>query len=79
MLDKSCDASRLVDALVRKDFVERSIAEFDRRSCDVVINLNGLKVLEQIDKRLPEYERHLKNLTQEEMKTVNRLLDKLRG
>ena len=79
MLDKNCDASRLVDNLVKKDLVHRSIAKYDRRSCDVLINHNGLEVLDQIDKRLPEYEIHLNSLSPEEMKTVNFLLDKLRG
>ena len=59
MLDKSCDASRLVDTLVKKGFVDRTIATFDRRYCDVLINENGLKVLTQIDERMPDYERHL--------------------
>ena len=79
MLDKNCDASRLVDNLVKKEFVERSIATYDRRHCDVRISLNGLKVLGEIDKRLPEVEKRLNNLTTDEMKTLNHLLDKLRG
>ncbi len=79
MLDKNCDASRLVDNLVKKEFVERTVAEFDRRHCDVLISVDGLRVLEELDKRLPEYERHLKNLSKDEMHTLNFLLDKLRG
>jgi DNA-binding MarR family transcriptional regulator len=79
MLDKNCDASRLVDNLVRKNFAQRSINSFDRRQSDVIITTAGLKILAEIDKRLPEYEKHLSTLSNEEMKTLNHLLDKLRG
>jgi|ERR1017187_3043216 DNA-binding MarR family transcriptional regulator len=79
MIDKHCDASRLVDNLVKKRFAERNVSNYDRRQCDVMITINGFNVLSEIDKHLPEYERHLSNLTDGEMKTLNHLLDKLRG
>ena len=79
MLDKMCDASRLVDNLVKKDFVIRKIAEHDRRNCDVFISKKGTKVLAAIDLRIPEFEKILNTLNEKEMHQLNSLLDKLRG
>jgi MarR family 2-MHQ and catechol resistance regulon transcriptional repressor len=49
MLDKMSDASRIVDRLVKKDLVKRSVTKSDKRLVDVVISESGLKLLEKID------------------------------
>lgn len=46
MLDKSSNASRLVDKLVVKKLVERQICAGDRRQVEVVISETGLQLLE---------------------------------
>jgi DNA-binding MarR family transcriptional regulator len=79
MLDKRSDASRLVERLRSKGFVERSISKEDRRRADVLISKEGLKLLKKLDKLSDEFDKMLKNLTVKEAKTVNNLLDKLRG
>lgn len=42
MLDKMSDASRIVEKLRTKGFVERNTNESDRRACDVIITQKGL-------------------------------------
>ena len=79
MLDKRSDASRLVERLRSKGFVERSISKEDRRRADVLISKEGLRLLKKLDKLSDEFDKMLKNLTVKEAKTVNNLLDKLRG
>ncbi len=79
MLDKTSNASRLVDKLELKQLVERKKCESDRRKADVVITEKGLSLLEQIDKDLIEFERGLLAIDEKEAVRVNELLDKLRG
>lgn len=78
MLDKMCDASRMVDRLKQKDLIERCVNKKDRRSVDIVISQKGLDLLSKIDTEVDQ-ERVTKNLTEDEAKQLNALLDKLRG
>lgn len=79
MLDKMSDASRLIERLRLKGFVDREISKDDRRKADVVITDKGLKVLEEIDKSNGLIDTKLKNLNEKETELLNNLLDKLRG
>ncbi|MFC5284846.1 MarR family winged helix-turn-helix transcriptional regulator [Pedobacter alpinus] len=79
MLDKMSDASRIVDRLVQKDLVKRSICEKDRRAVDIVINENGLKLLENIKLEEAMTKSFQSNITEEEAQTLSNLLDKFRG
>ncbi|HEY8401430.1 MAG TPA: MarR family transcriptional regulator [Cytophagaceae bacterium] len=79
MLDKMCDASRIVERLRLKNLLERNTCSEDRRSVDIRITEEGLALLEQIDARMHEFESAVKNLTLEETQQLNNLLDKLRG
>ncbi len=79
MLDKMSDTSRLVDRLVSKGLVQKKTSKTDKRLVDVTIARKGLTLLGKIDKRAPEMEGILSNLSEKECKTLNKLLDKLRG
>lgn len=79
MLDKMSDASRLVERLRTKGLVERSICTDDRRKVDVVITKKGLEILKTCDELESEFDKFLQNLSTEEAKTLNELLDKLRN
>lgn len=79
MLDKSSNASRIIDRLEQKGLVKRKQCQNDRRAVDVFISEEGLKVLSQLDTELESFENSLRNLSEEEAKTLNTLLDKLRG
>ncbi len=79
MLDKMCDASRMVERLKSKNLVERQVCEKDRRAVDIIITKKGLDLLTKIDKDMPDYEKIMQNLNATEIKQFNQLLDKLRG
>jgi DNA-binding MarR family transcriptional regulator len=79
MIDKSSNASRLVDRLLEKEFVSRCVSEADKRAVNVTITEKGLNVLSQIDKKSESLELPLRNISQEEAIQLNQLLDKLRG
>lgn len=79
MLDKMSNASRLVEKLKVKGLVERQVCESDRRQVDVIITEKGLTLLSEIDVLMPEQEKNLANLNDQELTTLNELLDKLRG
>lgn len=78
MLDKNSNASRLIDKLKLKELVERRECPNDRRAVDVLITEKGLSLLLEIDKELANMEKQMQIMSDDEMKTVNTLLDKFR-
>lgn len=79
MLDKMSDASRIVERLRLKELIARTTSKSDRRSVDIVITDKGLKLLKVIDKKIVYFEGLMSNLSDNEIATLNKLLDKLRG
>lgn len=79
MLDKMSDASRIVEKLRLKNLVDRQIDPADRRACNVMITKKGLDLLQKIDEDDVNFENHFASLSNDEMKQLNHLLDKLRG
>ena len=78
MLDKMSDASRIVERLRIKDLAQRKSAEKDKRAVEVTITENGLKVLEEMQQAVNQFESLLSNLNEEETLQLNLLLDKIR-
>jgi DNA-binding MarR family transcriptional regulator len=79
MLDKMSDTSRIVDRLVKKDLVKKVICKTDRRLVDVTITEQGMSLLEKLDGYNDEMDALLSNITEEEAKMLNQLLDKIRN
>ena len=79
MVDKSSNASRLVDKLIKKELVSRRECPTDRRQVDVKITKKGLDLLAKVDIEEDSWTESFKSLTTSEAKELNRLLDKLRG
>jgi DNA-binding MarR family transcriptional regulator len=78
MLDKMSDASRIVEKLRVKGFVDRKISNDDRRVCDVIITEKGMSLLDKIDLDNNALDQLFSSLSQSEQKQLNLLLDKLR-
>jgi len=78
MLDKSSNASRIVDKLEAKGLVMRRQCPTDRRAVDVMISDAGLALLKKMDAEFEKFENNLCNLTDEEAAQLNELLDKMR-
>ena len=78
MIDRSSNASRIVDKLEVKKLVTRNICPNDRRKMDVEITEAGLHLLTVMDKEMENYFIVFKLLSINEARTLNNLLDKLR-
>src|SRR6478735_11835106 len=79
MLDKMSDTSRIVDRLVKKGLVKKSVCREDRRLVDVLLTDKGKKLLQTMDGMNEEMDSIFKYLSNEEAKQLNVLLDKIRS
>jgi len=79
MLDKMCDASRIVDRLVQKDLLSKEINNYDKRAVDIIISDKGLALLKKLDKEVNLSGIVSPGLSAEEAEQLNVLLDKVRG
>lgn len=79
MLDKMSDASRIVDRLVKKGLVSRSVTKADKRLVDVVISSKGLDLLEHIDAPLEKFmSQTFNNFSTSEKESFIGMLEKIR-
>lgn len=78
LVDKMADASRLVERLAQKNLVNRTPCEEDKRLVDVSLSKIGADLMQKIEENNPEMYRLLENLTEEEARVLNNLLDKIR-
>lgn len=78
MLDKTSNASRIVDRLEEKKLVTRTVCPANRRAVDIRITPAGLALLNQIDASGALDPRDKMGLSELEMRQLNGLLDKLR-
>lgn len=78
MIDKSSNATRLVEKLRQKGLLRREICESNRRQVDIIITDEGLALLKHIDEEAAVWLESLRVISREEAKEVNRILDKLR-
>lgn len=79
MISKMSNTTRLVDKLLAKDFVKRSICEINRRKVDIIITPLGLSLLETLDPQvLTINQTILKDFSIQELNTINNILDKLK-
>lgn len=78
MLDKSSNASRLVDKLLEKNLVQRISCPNDRRAVEVTITPAGLDVLSRVDPRQAAWDAPHPSFTEEDARTLSDLLDRLR-
>lgn len=76
MLDKSSNASRIVDKLFGKKLVTRKVSASDRRSVEVGITATGLDILLKIDELEREFYFGEGAFSLEEAELLNELLDK---
>lgn len=79
MIDKSSNTTRLVDKLIHKGWVKRSVCEENRRKVEILITSSGLEILKELDPITENNNREvLKNLSEDQLVTLNALLDTLR-
>lgn len=79
MIDKSSNASRLVDKLIAKNLVKKAKSHSDNRRAEVVITEEGLQLLIVASEKIDELSNGLSSrLSQDEVATLNLFLDNLR-
>ena len=80
MVSKMSNTTRLVDKLIKKKFVNRITCKENRRKVEISITDLGIETLKTIDPLIESAENNVtKNLTQEELLQLNKLLIKLRN
>ncbi len=68
-----------VSSTVKKGLVERNQCKDDRRAVDVIITEKGLKLLEELDVKMEDWESQIQGINEDEARQLNQLLDKLRS
>ncbi len=76
MLERSPNATRLMDKLCAKNYIERFHSENDRRVVKIAITKQGIDLLASIPANFNKD--LLKNLSEAEAKQLSDLLDKMR-
>lgn len=77
MITKMSNTTRLVDKLIAKAYVSRTVCEHNRRKVEISITDKGLTLLDQIDGMLFETEEEiLSAFSSMDLVQLNRLLDK---
>ncbi|MFD1061699.1 MarR family winged helix-turn-helix transcriptional regulator [Winogradskyella litorisediminis] len=76
MIERSPNATRLMDKLCTKGCIERLPSEHDRRVVKIAITKQGLELLDAIPHNFNK--NLLKNLTEAEAEQLSQLLDKIR-
>ena len=80
MVSKMSNTTRLVDKLIKKKFVNRTICKSNRRKVEILITDIGLETLTEVDPLIDAAEKNItKKLTHEELTQLNTLLIKLRN
>ncbi|WP_034262163.1 MarR family winged helix-turn-helix transcriptional regulator [Altibacter lentus] len=79
MVDRNSNTTRLVDKLIKKGWVRRQICKNNRRKVEIFITEKGMETLQELDPLTEGNNKALlDNLSETELDTLNRLLDKLR-
>ena len=78
MIEKSSNVPRILDRLVRKEYVIRQQSAGDKREIDIIITQKALDLLKQMDSVITAGENKLINLTNDEALILNELLEKIR-
>lgn len=79
MIERNSDVSRVIDRLLKKNLIERKENKQDRRQRDIIINQKGLDLLDAIEVSEDDFIESFDHITQEEVKLMNDLLDKMRS
>ena len=78
MIDKMSDVSRIVERLRIAGLIDRTACGNDRRAVDINITEKGIDLLTKMKKEEEILDRILKNLTEDDAKVLNNILDKIR-
>lgn len=79
MIAKTSNTTRLVDKLLLKSLCTRKVCPENRRKIEVLITSKGLELLDEMDPAVTKFEKEwAAKLNDDELHTLNKLLEKLR-
>jgi len=78
MTDLNSDMTRLIDRLVAKNLVVREIDPTNRRRLNLRLTKESAEYMERVAAEFKDFESIISHLTDEEVHTMNTLLDKIR-
>lgn len=79
MLDKMSDTSRIVDRLVIKGLVKKTVSSTDKRLVDIMITTKGRNLLKKLDAEADLVSEVMHTISEEEAGQLSDLLDHLRS
>ncbi len=79
MIDKSSNATRIVDKLLEKKLVSRKEDQADRRLVNIKITEKGLTLIESINLKSDSFKQIFTTLSETQAKTMNDWLDQMRS
>lgn len=78
MIQRSSNVTRIIDKLLKHGYVQRMECKTNRRKMDIMITAEGLRFLKKLDKKVePLQLKYANNLNEKELKTLNKLINKL--
>ena len=78
MLDKMSNTSRLVEKMLAKELLKREICPENRRQVEIVLTEKGMKVCNEVSKKVDEIRKGSIKISENEAMELNRILDKMR-
>ena len=79
MINKMSNTTRLIDKLIKKDYVKKKLNKNNKRKIDITITEKGLQFLAEIDDLIDSTEQNIiESLDNNEAQELIRLLGKLR-
>jgi DNA-binding MarR family transcriptional regulator len=79
MIDRASNTSRLIDKLITKEWVNRTICPKDRRQSEILITQKGLDVLHNLQKPIDEISEQFFIISEKECQKLNNVLDEMRN
>jgi len=79
LLDKMSDVSRIVDRMHDKGLLSKSVCSNDKRLVDLSLTDEAHALMGEVRRRTEIMEQIMSNLDEDELRTLNDLLDKMRG
>ncbi|MEO1052569.1 MAG: MarR family transcriptional regulator, partial [Bacteroidota bacterium] len=78
MFERESDVSRLVDNMRKKELIYRYHSEEDKRVVHVFISEKGSELLEKLSEKSNYFDNLLANLSSDDIKHLNSLIDRVR-
>lgn len=78
MIYKMSNTSRLIDKLIDKKLVKRSLCKENRRKVEIIITGTGISLLSELDEKIETAEKEILNpIDNEDQKRLRKLLNKI--